>query len=76
MSFSVTKCLRIVCIYYPKYTTYLDDQIGQNILDIIGKSYITIKKRNHEFSNSPIHEFKVLQNVFKMKKQGLECFLK
>ena len=23
-----------------------------------------------------IHEFKVLQNVFKMKKQGLKCFLK
>ena len=28
---------------------------------------MTSKKRNHEFSNSPIHEFKVLQNVFKMK---------
>ena len=26
--------------------------------------FVTSKKRNHEFSNSPIHEFKVLQNVF------------
>ena len=34
------------------------------------------QKRKHEFSNSPTHEIKVLQNVFKMKKQGLECFLK
>ena len=31
-----------------------------------------IKKRNHEFSDSPIREFKVLQNVFKMKKKGLK----
>ena len=31
----------------------------------------------NEFSNSPIHELKVLQNVFKMiKKQGLKCSLK
>ena len=27
-----------------------------------------------ETTNSPIHEFKVLQKVFKMKKQGLKCF--
>jgi hypothetical protein len=26
--------------------------------------FVTSKKRNHEFMNSPIHEFKVLQNVF------------
>ena len=31
---------------------------------------------HQKFSNSPIHQFIVLQNVFKMKKQGLECFLK
>ena len=30
----------------------------------------------NEFTNSPIHESKVLQNVFRMKKQGLKCFLK
>ena len=30
----------------------------------------------NETTNSPIHEFKVLQNVFKMKKQGLKCFFK
>ena len=29
-----------------------------------------------ESSSSPIHEFKVLQNVIKIKKQGLKCFLK
>ena len=32
-----------------------------------------IKKQN---TNSQIYEFKVLQNVSKMKKQGLKCFLK
>jgi hypothetical protein len=26
--------------------------------------FVTPKKRNPEFTNSPIHEFKVLQNVF------------
>ena len=26
--------------------------------------------QKNEYTNSPIHEFKVLQNVFKMKKQG------
>ena len=30
----------------------------------------------NEFSNSPIHEFKVLKTVFNSKKQGLKCFLK
>ena len=30
----------------------------------------------NETTNSPIHGFKVLQNVFKKKKQGLEYFLK
>ena len=30
----------------------------------------------NEFSNSPIYEFKVLQNVFKVKKQGLKFFFK
>ena len=30
----------------------------------------------HQNTNSPIHEFKMLQNVFKIKKQGLQCFLK
>ena len=29
--------------------------------------------KENETANSPIHEFKVLQNVFKMKKQGLKC---
>jgi hypothetical protein len=28
----------------------------------------------NETTNSPILEFKVLQNVFKMKKQGLNVF--
>ena len=26
--------------------------------------FVTSKKRNHEFTNSPIHEYKVLQNDF------------
>ena len=32
--------------------------------------FVTLK------TNFPIHEFKVLQNVFKIKNQGLKCFLK
>ena len=35
-----------------------------------------IKKRNRKFFNPPIHEFKVLQNVLKIKKEGLKSFLK
>ena len=42
--------------------------------------HIHVRDIKNEFSNSPIHEFKVLQNVlfkaFKMKKQGLKCFSK
>ena len=30
----------------------------------------------NETTNSPIHQFKVLQNVFKMKKQDIKCFFK
>ena len=30
----------------------------------------------NDFSNSPIHEFKVLQNVFKIKKTRLKMFFK
>ena len=30
----------------------------------------------NETTNSPIHKFEVLQIVFKMKKQGVECFFK
>jgi hypothetical protein len=29
-----------------------------------------------KFSNSPLHEFKVLQNVSKIKKEVLKCFFK
>ena len=39
---------------------------------------VTSKKRNHEFINTPIHEFKMMQmsfKAFKMKKQDLKCFL-
>ena len=44
------------------------------VIFLSGEAVREMKKRNHKFSNSPIHEFKVLQNVFKRKKQGLECF--
>ena len=40
---------------------------------VVTNLFVTSKK---ELSNSPIHEFEVLQNVFKIKKQGLKCFLK
>ena len=32
--------------------------------------YLKIKKRSLQFSNPPIHEFKVLQNVFKIKNKA------
>ena len=35
--------------------------------------FVTLKI---EFSNSPILEFRVLQNAFKIKKEGLRYFLK
>ena len=35
-------------------------------------SFVTSKKRNLEFANSPIHEFKVLQNAFKLKTHYLK----
>ena len=35
-----------------------------------------IKHRILQFSDSPILEFKVLQKAFKVKKQGLNYFLK
>ena len=34
------------------------------------------KPRILQFTNSPILEFKVLQNVLKMKKRGIKCFFK
>ena len=40
---------------------------------VVCNLFVTSK---NETTNSPIHEFKVLQNVFKMKNQGLKCFLK
>ena len=58
----------------PKSTTMNGKVAPQQ--DVSINLFVTSKKRNHEFSNSPIHEFKVLQNVSKMKKQGLKCFLK
>ena len=51
---------------------YLINLVLKNDL-LINNLFVTSK---NEFSNSPIHEFKVLQNVFKIKKQGLKCFLK
>ena len=46
----------------------------QNLLKSkIHNLFVTSK---NEFSNSPIHEFKVLQNVFKIKKQRLKYTIK
>ena len=49
------------------------DKLGQRMGDIVSNARFVISK--NEFSNSPIYEFKVLQNVFKIKNQGLKCFL-
>ena len=40
------------------------------------KSYNLFVTSKIKFLNSPIHEFKVLQNVFKMKKARLKMFFK
>ena len=45
---------------------------GSSVYIMVNNLFVTSK---YETTNSPIHEFKALQNVFKMKKQGLK-FLK
>ena len=44
--------------------------------DIVVSIYILFVTSKNEFSNSPIHKFKVLQNVFKIKKTSLKMFFK
>ena len=40
-------------------------------------TYVTCSwHQKNATTNSPIYQFKVLQNVFKMKKQSLRCFSK
>ena len=49
------------------------------LLSILIRSFSKSKQRTcswHQTTNYAVHEFEVLQNVFKMKKQGLTCFLK
>ena len=54
---------------YDMFSRFFFHQILRNIFNL----FVTSK---NEFSNSPIHEFKVLQNVLEIKKQGLKCLLK
>ena len=42
-------------------------------VELFSNLFVTSK---NEVSNSPIHEFKMLQNVFKIKKTRLKMFLK
>ena len=71
--------LEVPAIRNVKYYTccdepYLDITFNVTMRFVhITNLFVTSK---NEFSNSPIHEFKVLQNVYKIKKQGLKCFLK
>ena len=52
------------------------DKLGQRIGDIVSNARFV--KSQYQKTNSPIfqfkYEFKVQQNVFKIKKQGLKCF--
>ena len=66
-----------------KKTTYLLPQWGQNGHGVtFNNLFVTSKKQNLQFSNSPIHQFTNLKfckmsfKSFKIKKQGLKCFLK
>ena len=57
-----------------KVTVRVDGRDWRSHLEQVSNLFVTSKNK---FSNSPIHEFKVLQNVlFKMKEQGLRLFLK
>ena len=51
-------------------------QVPLTFINYIDRFLKLITCLRHQKTNSPIHEFKVLQNIFKMKKQGLKCFLK
>ena len=44
------------------------------LIEVVSTNLFVTSK--NEFSNSPIHEFKVLQNVFKIKKTRLKMFFK
>ena len=47
----------------------------ENIINLLlGWAINLFVTSKNEFSNSPNHEFKVLQNVFKIKRQGLRFF--
>ena len=43
---------------------FLKSLIGKTRPKVFQESVVTSKKRNPEFTNSPIHEFKVLKYVF------------
>jgi hypothetical protein len=47
----------------------LNHYYESNIIYRSAASNLFVTSKN-EFSNSPIHEFKVLKNIFKIKKQG------
>ena len=56
---------------------YKEAAILDMMLDAMPKVRMTFNlflTSKNETTNSPIHEFKVLQNVFKMKKQDLKGF--
>ena len=56
------------------YLEFLDDIVAKKHVRVFGMIFKFVVTSNlfvtskNEFSNSPIHEFKVLQNVFKIKK--------
>ena len=55
--------------YFPQFFFQFEQlKKKKNMFDL----FVTSK---NESSNFPIHEFKLLQNVFKIKEQDLECFL-
>ena len=45
-------------------------------LPLLAYNLFMTSKNPHQFTNSPIHEFEVVQKPFKMKRQGSKCFLK
>ena len=75
----------IECYFFIKTNLELDAPISKKEKEIVFtrcskawiECYFFIKASFNLFvtskTNSPIHEFKVLQNVFKIKK-GLKCF--
>jgi hypothetical protein len=61
-------------IFVQKKREEISEEREKKIRACFMKNNLFVTSKN-EFANPPIYKFKVLQNVFKVKKPGLKCFL-